>query len=177
MIGFRGEAPRASILGELNTQAQVKRLLQIRNSVASVLSLNAVCIDLVCQSRLVATDDLIEFANNISHSLHAPRLWNPSQLLIGGRLPAPQPEQMRAGALALHNADVSNRETLILASEALSKAKLPDAIRLIEESVAPTIDRSSVDNKRKTLDYLDVSLPKKTKININYGIDSDSDSD
>jgi hypothetical protein len=89
---------------------------------------------------------VLELADNITMTLHAPQDWVPGRPLIdlGGHPPAPQFEQMRVGALALLHEEFGSQSVLSRdvceTSEAMNSNML-----LVEEDV----DRNDDDDEEE----------------------------
>ena len=100
----------------VSTPSDVRDLLARRKKISEFLYAN--------QQRLSELRDragarpslacVLEFADNITMTLHAPQDWVPGRPLIdlGGHPPAPQFEQMRVGALALLHEEFGSQSVL-----------------------------------------------------------------
>ena len=158
----------------------LKKLLEIRNNIISVLEKHEEDIIFVTEAKSVSAEDVIVFANNFSHSLRAPKLWAPPHPLVGAGPPAPQAEQMRAGALAEYIARIGKPKN---DDRAGVQIKLAETKPLPPVSTLPVAPQEA-GKKRPREDAVEGTKkteksPQKTKaakVAIDFGLgDSDSD--
>lgn len=170
------------------TRRQVKKLLDARHNITLALKDCADVIESIKNARSVPCRDVIKFANNIAFSLRSPKLWTPGFPLIGAAPPAPQAEQMRAGALAsYHKSSRCVQPSTDLSQQSESEVAPAEAASLCR-AVVPADKAGLATAKRKAgavepvvaspaAAEIEVQQHKKRKLNISFGLDSDSDED
>lgn len=166
-----------------DTKRKVKKLLEIRHGITSVLNAHDEDIRYIQDAKAVDTEDLIAFANSISHSLRAPKMWTPAFPLIGGGPPAPMPEQMRAGTLAAYNNrtnGVDNGRPRLDDADKKMETKIKNAelsTQLPETEEASLRKRKAPDGDRgsSSIESNSKVPPKQKRGKVSYGIDSSSE--
>ncbi len=155
--------------------------MEIRNNILSALEKHEEDIKFVKEAKSVSAEDVIIFANNISHTLRAPKLWAPPHPLVGAGPPAPQAEQMRAGALAEYITRIGKSKKGAGAEVPTKQAEIKPPL----QETAVTTSAHEAGKKRPREDAVEIvqkaeRAPQKmktAKVAIDFGLgDSDSDS-
>ena len=185
---------------ELNSlKERVKKLLSLQSQIKT--NLNLIQRRHPNRKTEITPQDLLLLGNNISLSLHAPRHWKPGAVLIAGYPPAPQTENMRKGKLGNNKINVINsiqeegsdllnqlqEEIQLTAKVALMKRVTNNDIPISNNSNNNNnnnksnleISNNSIDQKRVNSPPSPPEIPSKRQrtININFGFESDSESD
>jgi len=87
--------------------ARIQQLLSIRKNITSFFTERYEDLQSMKECHSISTDNILEFARYTTFTLKAPEGWVPGMPLIGGHPPAPQPDQMRDGALQRYNQQYS----------------------------------------------------------------------
>lgn len=113
---------------DASSEDKLHRLLDVRGDILSVLRDNADALTRVRNARTVDVDQVLAFADNISLSLSAPRLWQPGHPLCGSLPPAPQLEDLRVGAMADYNKSLIEHANAILLATTTSGSSIDASI-------------------------------------------------
>ena len=84
-------------------QDRLIELLSARRKISDFLRTNGEELANISQSRMLSAAWVVEFARYTTLTLKAPPGWIPGAPLVGSHPPAPQPEEMRDGALQRFN--------------------------------------------------------------------------
>lgn len=85
------------------SEDKLRRLLEVRRDVLSTLRDNDDALQRIRSAKDLDINQVLAFADHISLSMRAPRLWQPGHPLCGSLPPAPQLEDLRVGAMADYN--------------------------------------------------------------------------
>ena len=84
-------------------QDRLIELLSARRKISDFLRTNGEELTNISRSRMLPATWVVEFARYTTLTLKAPPGWIPGAPLVGSHPPAPQPEEMRDGALQRYN--------------------------------------------------------------------------
>lgn len=183
---------------------RVKKLLSIQSTIRTTI--NTINLRHPNRQTEVSVQDLITFGNRISTTLHAPRHWKPGAMLISAYPPAPQADNMRKGILGNIKVNVvtSNQSNELLKQiqeeiQLTAKASYSNRTSSLLSTLLPSSSSSNVNNLNHQTNQTDSKRPapfssssssnsaeppppdlpskKQRTININFGFESDSESD
>jgi len=107
-------------------QQHLHQLLHARRKISDFYRAHGDELAAIAGSRTLPPDWVIEFARYTTLTLSAPPGWVPGAPLIGSHPPAPQPEEMRDGALQRYNQQGSSSSSSNSSSGASNESKVAE---------------------------------------------------
>jgi len=174
------------------------KLLATKREIEECLRLHQEDLKLLRASRVVCVQDLLKESLQIQYNCHAPNGYTIGMPLFKSHPPAPQPEEMRVGALSTHNKTVSrfgrdeglgsampstvpNSITILedLRKSMILKRDLSDQSRNNEDIEKSTQAAPMDEGNNENLEEVDnsIALKKARTVNISFGMSDSEDSD
>lgn len=130
---------------------RIKELLDASNDIYSKLYQHKDTLKSIHESSSVPYNDIIDFADNITLTLSAPRLYRDGLPLIASHAPCPQFYEMRLGKLSSFNSSNVVKDILNNGKKNNEEMSIERKINIMQErQVTRNIDSNS--NKRKRND-------------------------
>lgn len=177
-------------------QCDALKLLSVKRMIEECLRTHKEDLNLLQDSRQVSVQDLLKESLQIQFNCHAPKEYTIGMPLFKSHPPAPQPEEMRVGALPTYNKTAGKNDTsknlhTAVDTETSTFLKTLKAELSVKRNRA-TIDQSHaiemVDNEDEFGDNggsgaevmqaeENITLKKARTVNISFGMSDSEDSD
>ena len=102
-MALSSSSSSSSFSSSTSKQGRLIELLSARRKISDFLRANGEELTNISHSRMLPPAWVVEFARYTTLTLKAPPGWIPGAPLVGSHPPAPQPEEMRDGALQRFN--------------------------------------------------------------------------
>ena len=178
--------------------AEVLKLLATKRDIEESLRLHEEDLKLLRASRVVGVQDLLKESLQIQYNCHAPNGYTIGMPLFKSHPPAPQPEEMRVGALSSYNKSVgkfgrdegmgsatpSNAiNAIVLLTNLRENMALKRNRQLAEQSSSHGAvellneGEDTVDDNEHSAEVDNIALKKARTVNISFGMSDSEDSD
>lgn len=174
--------------------SHTNRLLHIKTLIATTLREHNETIQTVKTSTKTTEQDLLKIAKGIQLNCHAPNEYKIGMQLFNCHPPAPQPEEMRAGELAVHHTKSRQQKATmkgdleILINKICNPGELLDSLRnevgrkrnmeaMLQENtgIRETLSHAVSENTLREDMLVETVVNKKSRsVNISFGL-SDSE--
>ncbi|RYH28831.1 hypothetical protein EON65_10650 [archaeon] len=137
--------------------------------------------------KTIEVDHVLELAERLSYTAHAPIGWKEGFPLINKFPPAPQPDQMRQGKLAEAKYQDYSSQPEVLASSsagqiisriAVTNSQLEYLKNSVRLKISEQMNKMDIGDDKESNQKGDEPTQKmaRRKVNIKFDVDSDSDS-
>jgi hypothetical protein len=171
---------------ELKFKEDLQNLLTVKKTIEETLFTHRDALDKIRNFKNVKIDDVIEFADNLTLTAHAPMEWKVGFPLIKSHLPAPQPEEMRFGYLQkyfsnnqVHTIENEINLTTTSSSNVLNKIRMPVSLQVLKNSAMMIdSDRSNEKVTEEEDDDDEKPEPKRNRtLDISFNVSDSEESD